>query len=368
MITPSGRRRPSAPPRSRLRGGFAAILATGVVAAGLVAVPTTASFAADGPAVVGDSQFADGKYVVTLREPAAATYEGGKAGLARTAVPQGSHLDAQSAPVQDYAAHLEGVQQDVAAAAGATVEASYAITTNAFAADLTAAQAAKLASDPAVAAVSKNELLKLQATPSTEFLGLGDAEGNGGVWDAVGGRDKAGEGVVVGIIDSGIAAGNASFAGDPLGSASDAEPHLEGDATVFAKGDGGTFTGVCQTGVQFDASDCNTKLIGARYFVDGFGVGNIGTEEQGEYLSPRDGNGHGSHTASTAAGNADVEATIGDRSFGTVSGVAPAAKIAAYKVCWDGPDRVATDDDGCATLDLVAAIEAAVTDGVDVIN
>jgi subtilisin family serine protease len=368
VITPSGRRRPTAPPRTRLRGGFATLLATGVVAAGLVAVPATASYAADGPAVVGDSQFADGKYIVTLREPAAATYEGGQPGLARTAVPEGSDLDAQSAPVQDYAEHLKGVQQDVAAAAGATVEASYAVTTNAFAADLTAAQAAKLASDPSVAAVSKNELLKLQATPSTEFLGLGDAEGNGGVWDAVGGREKAGEGVVVGIIDSGIAAGNASFAGDPLGSASDTEPHLDGDRTVFAKGDGGTFTGVCQTGVQFDAGDCNTKLIGARYFVDGFGVGNIGTEDQGEYLSPRDGNGHGSHTASTAAGNADVEATIGDRSFGTVSGVAPAAKIAAYKVCWDGPDRVATDDDGCATLDLIAAIEAAVTDGVDVIN
>ena len=365
MITPSGPRRPKAPLAALLASG---LFATALVAGGVVALPATSALAAEGPAVVGDTSFSAGKYIVTLREPAAATYEGGTAGLPATATPEGTRLDARAAPVQKYSDHLEETQADVAAAVGASVDAHYSVTTNAFAADLTADQARSLASDPSVAAVSKNELLKLQATPSTEFLGLGDAQGAGGVWDSLGGRDAAGDGVVVGIIDSGIAAGNASFAGDPLGEASATEPHLEGSSTVFPRGDGGTFRGVCQTGVQFTAADCNTKLIGARYFVDGFGVGNIGTEEQGEYLSPRDGNGHGSHTASTAAGNAGVEATIGDRSFGDISGVAPAAKIAAYKVCWDGPDRVGTDDDGCATLDLIAAIEAAVTDGVDVIN
>ena len=365
MITPSGPRRPKAPLAALLASG---LFATALVAGGVVALPATSALAAEGPAVVGDTSFSAGKYIVTLREPAAATYEGGTAGLPATATPEGTRLDARAAPVQKYSDHLEETQADVAAAVGASVDAHYSVTTNAFAADLTADQARSLASDPSVAAVSKNELLKLQATPSTEFLGLGDAQGAGGVWDSLGGRDAAGDGVVVGIIDSGIAAGNASFAGDPLGAASATEPHLEGSSTVFPRGDGGTFRGVCQTGVQFTAADCNTKLIGARYFVDGFGVGNIGTEEQGEYLSPRDGNGHGSHTASTAAGNADVEAQVAGRDFGTISGVAPAAKIAAYKVCWDGPDRVSTEDDGCATLDLIAAIEAAVTDGVDVIN
>ena len=365
MITPSGPRRPKVPLSALLLSG---LVATGLVGAGVVALPASSAVAAEGPAVVGDTSFSAGKYIVTLREPAAATYEGGTAGLPATATPEGTRLDARTAPVQEYSDHLEETQADVAAAVGASVDAHYSVTTNAFAADLTADQARSLAADPTVAAVSKNELLKLQATPSTEFLGLGDAQGAGGVWDSLGGQDAAGDGVVVGIIDSGIAAGNASFAGDPLGAASETEPHLEGDATVYPRGDGGTFRGVCQTGVQFTAADCNTKLIGARYFVDGFGVGNIGTEEQGEYLSPRDGNGHGSHTASTAAGNADVEAQVAGRDFGTISGVAPAAKIAAYKVCWDGPDRVSTDDDGCATLDLIAAIEAAVTDGVDVIN
>jgi hypothetical protein len=59
---------------------------------------------------------------------------------------------------------------------------------------------------------------------------------------------------------------------------------------------------------------------------------------------------------------------VGGIDFGTISGVAPAAKIAAYKVCWSGPDAISQDDDGCATTDLVAAIDQAIADGVDVMN
>ena len=339
------------------------------MAAGAMAAPT-AAFAVDGPAVLSDPTFSAGAYIVTLREPSAAAYQGGTPGLARTAAPEGTKLDARSAAVETYSDHLVATQTEVADSVDADVMSHLSVTTNAFSAELTAAQAKELAADPKVAAVNANQMYHLTAVPSTEFLGLENADGSPGVWDQIpGGRDRAGEGVVVGIIDSGIAAGNASFAGDPLGAApSTTQPYLAGDDVTFTKSDGGTFTGECETGVQFDASDCNTKLISARYYVDGFGATKIGTEEQGEYLSPRDGNGHGSHTASTAAGNADVEVTINDRDFGTISGVAPAAKIAAYKVCWDGPDRGSADDDGCAGIDLVNAIEQATVDGVDVIN
>ena len=82
----------------------------------------------------------------------------------------------------------------------------------------------------------------------------------------------------------------------------------------------------------------------------------------------RDGDGHGSHTAGTAAGNHLVDATVAGIDFGQISGVAPGAKIAAYKVCWNGKDAASTADDGCATSDLLAGIEAATADGVDVIN
>src|SRR5690606_36295095 len=73
-------------------------------------------------------------------------------------------------------------------------------------------------------------------------------------------------------------------------------------------------------------------------------------------------------TASTAAGNAGTPATVLGNDFGPMHGVAPAAKIAAYKVCWSGPDPTTTADDGCSTSDILAAIDQAVADGVDVIN
>ena len=72
--------------------------------------------------------------------------------------------------------------------------------------------------------------------------------------------------------------------------------------------------------------------------------------------------GHGTHTASTAAGNARVEAVIGGNSLGMISGMAPRARVAAYKVCWGA------DEGGCFSSDSMAAIDQAVADGVDAIN
>jgi len=105
-------------------------------------------------------------------------------------------------------------------------------------------------------------------------------------------------------------------------------------------------------------NDCNNKLIGARYFKDGFTNNEI--KISNDYLSARDADGHGSHTASTAAGNAGVEASMLGIDLGVVSGMAPSARIAMYKACWA--------DDGCAASDLTMAIDQAVADGVDVIN
>jgi hypothetical protein len=109
-------------------------------------------------------------------------------------------------------------------------------------------------------------------------------------------------------------------------------------------------------------------VIGARYFVEGFGAENLAA---GEFLSPRDANGHGSHVAATAAGNHGVTPKIGGHDLGVaaVSGIAPRARIAAYKVCWTG--RAGSGESvegGCMASDTVAAIDAAVADGVDVIN
>jgi len=120
--------------------------------------------------------------------------------------------------------------------------------------------------------------------------------------------------------------------------------------------------GDCVQGENFDSQDCNDKLIGARYYTAGFGKQDI---DKSDYLSPRDGDGHGSHTASTAAGNRVSGVSVEGRDFGTVSGMAPGARIAAYKVCWTGQAPVA---DGCSGTDIVSAVDDAVADGVDVIN
>jgi hypothetical protein len=114
------------------------------------------------------------------------------------------------------------------------------------------------------------------------------------------------------------------------------------------------FSGGANPGPQFT---CNNKLIGAQRFLSTYDavVGLLPTE----YTTARDDNGHGSHTATTAAGNGGVAASLYGRSFGTVSGIAPRAQVMAYKVC---------GDQGCFGSDAVAAVQQAVIDGVDVIN
>ncbi|TFB80790.1 serine protease [Terrimesophilobacter mesophilus] len=345
---------------------LAAVATSALLASGLVA--GTALGAAAAPTAIGghgQSTFAPGHYIVTLVDAAAATYTGGTNGFTPTRPSKGKQLNAKSRSVENYSHYLKAQQKDVAASVGARIDYSYTLTLNGFSATLSTKQAVALSMNKDVASIVPDELQHVTAVPSTTFLGL---DGPSGVWASLGGVGNAGAGVVVGMLDTGIAPENPSFAGDSLGTAAGADPYLDGSTITFAKGDGNTFTGTCQTGVQFTAADCSTKIVGARYFVNGFGAGNIGGTDLGEYLSPRDGDGHGSHTSSTAAGNPDVAASINGVSFGTITGVAPAAKIAAYKVCWTGQDPTVTTDDGCATSDLVAAIDAAVSDGVDVIN
>ena len=354
--------------RASIRSALSLLTAVALAASSVLVGAGAASAAPDGPGGLGTTSFAPGRYIVTLVDPAVATYDGGVPGFAPTRPDDGDQLNARRAPAQDYSDYLEEKQQDVAAAAGVAISQSYTVALNAFSAKLTTAQAAALTADRNVATITPDELKHPTATPSTDFLGL---SGPGGVWEQVGGAEQAGDGVVVGVLDTGIAPENPAFAGDPLGTTAGSEPYLSGpNAISYLKGDGDTFVGTCQAGEQFPASSCSTKVIGARYFVNGFGLANLGNASTGtgEFVSPRDGDGHGSHTASTAAGNYETAADVLDRDFGLISGVAPGAKIAAYKVCWSGPDPAVQTDDGCTTADLLAAINQAVIDGVDVIN
>mgnify|MGYP001964888821 CR=1 FL=1 len=145
------------------------------------------------------------------------------------------------------------------------------------------------------------------AQTSTDFLGLGDdKKGRGGVWQQTGGVDKAGEGVVVGVIDTGIAPEHPSFEGKNLKKQPKKDkrhkgnqPYTDGTYVYFDKSDGGQFQGTMVEAQEWDKGDYSTKLIGAQYFYTGAEA--AGFDFQYDYLSPRDGDGHGSHTASTVS-------------------------------------------------------------------
>jgi subtilisin family serine protease len=286
-------------------------------------------------------------YLVQLADAPAASYTGGVPGYARTKPVAGHKLDPAAPAVSRYRGYL-GRQQDgvLRQASSARRIAQYSVAFNGFAARMTPADAAMLAHAAGVRAVVKDERRKLDTTRTPEFLGL--TKPGSGLWAQLGGPGRAGDGVVVGSLDTGLWPESPSVA--PLTS----PPPVS------------QFSGTCQTGEQWDASDCTTKVVGARYYTAGVtaGVGDIKTVFPYEYLSARDADGHGTHTATTAAGDYGVPVTVAGQDFGQASGMAPRARIAAYKVCW-GRDE---DEAGCYNSDSVQAIEDATTDGVDVIN
>lgn len=341
----------------RARGRIAAAATGLLLLAGLA--PATAAGPASLPLAPVEDLFPAveaptkaGTYIVQLADAPVVAYEGGIKGLKATKPTKGEKID----PRGRYVAHLQGKQDAALKAAGGGKKLyNYTYTFNGFAAELSAAAAAKLAQLDGVVAVTPDEMRQLDTSSTPDFLGLTD---EGGLWDQLTypvkrGRTTAGPGenVIVGIIDSGIWPEHPSV--------SDRD---ENGKLVYQQIPG--WHGKCTPGEDFNASMCNQKLIGAQYYNAGFG-GNAGIDATFDYEfnSARDADGHGTHTATTAGGNAGVEATGPAEIFGSVSGIAPRARIAAYKVCWGN-----NGEGGCFGVDSVAAIDQAVADGVDVIN
>lgn len=123
--------------------------------------------------------------------------------------------------------------------------------------------------------------------------------------------------------------------------------------------------GTCQHGKHFNDSNCNKKIIGARWFIKGLRHKSkipINITNDIEFLSPRDKMGHGTHTASTAAGRFVEKANYEGLASGIARGGAPLARLAIYKVCW------AVSSGGCTDADILKAFDKAIDDGVDIIS
>lgn len=312
-------------------------------------------------------------YIVQLSEAGAASYTGGTVGLAATKPASGQRFDSSAAAVENYVSYLERSHAAVLdSVGGGTKIHSFRYALNGFAVQLTPGQVTRLARHPDVINIWRDSDHHLTTNNSSLFLGL--LNQTGGLRADLG---LTGEDVVIAVIDSGVdpthpalrdyeeevprACRSAWAEGSWLGFLL-CRPILRDPPTTPVYEAPTGFNGVCQAGDGFPASSCNNKLIGARFYNEGF----LQRHEldENEFLSAKDVDGHGTHIATTAAGNPVTASLFGTR-IGEISGIAPRARIAVYKACWLEPGETRAT---CSNSDLARAIDDAVADGVDIIN
>lgn len=200
---------------------------------------------------------------------------------------------------------------------------SYKRSFNGFAAKLTEQEAQNLSEMKGIVSVFPSERHRLQTTRSWNFVGFSETAKRVHTVESD---------IIVGVIDSGIWPESASFSDEGFG-----PPPKK-------------WKGVCAGGQNFS---CNNKLIGARVYA----------KEVGDsFPSARDIKGHGTHTASIAAGNMIKDASFYEVAKGTARGAVPSARIAVYKVC-----RSRLEDE-CYSHDILAGFDDAIADGVDILS
>jgi subtilisin family serine protease len=293
--------------------------------------------------------------IVKLDDASLAAYAGGIPGLAATSPEAtGAPLDVQSRDSQLYLGYLAAKQDALISSVSKTAPSArvvyrYSAIIGGVSMLVPSSQVEAIAKLPGVQAVYEDKLVPVDTSNSPAFIGAT------ALWQALGGAEDAGEGVIVGILDTGVWPEHPSFSDpDPSGESYDPPP-------------GGPYA--CDFGnTAFNPNDapftCNNKLIGAYEFLDTFKVARGLTAT--EFDSARDANGHGTHTSSTAAGNNSVPASILGSDLGLISGMAPRAQVIMYKVCADINDGNGTAS--CYTTDSAAGVEQAILDGVNVLN
>jgi len=270
-------------------------------------------------------------YIVLFEGDSLVKSSGGAAGL-----------DTHSIESQNYLSILKDKRDSILAQAEKTLGRSielhyvYDVILNGVSVDLTPEEAEALRGLPGIKKVLKNTIHTPDTDAGPAWLGAPE------IWDGMAVPDDIGtkgEGILAGILDTGINFDHPSFSATPA------------DGYVYAWT--GDYLGVCAPdGDPLYAEACNNKVVGAYSYTK---------DNPSDTVTPEDSEGHGSHTASTVAGN-----TVDLEFYGTpvtISGMAPHAQIIAYDVCYPTPSG-----GQCAGDDSVAAVQQAIEDGVDVIN
>lgn len=286
--------------------------------------------------------------MVKLDYDATASYQGGLRGLPATSpAVTGKRLSGRTSAEVAYNRYTAGLDREFrallaerlpAAKAGVSVRQVY----GGVAVTLPANQAKQLLAIDGVAAVQSDKLAKPAETTieGPQFIGAPT------IWSQTGGQSLAGRGVIFADLDTGIWPEHPMLADNPALGTPPAAPSGQPRACDF--GDNPLTPAV-------DVFQCNHKVIGGAPFLQTYNAV-VGGEV---YQTARDSNGHGTHTTTTAAGNAVTSAPIFGVERGPISGVAPGAWVLEYKVC---------GLEGCFGSDSAAAVQQAILDGANVIN
>ena len=303
------------------------------------------------PSLLGRTDATPVQVMIKYDFDATASYSGGVDGLAATSpAVTGVPLDANTAAVAAYDNYAEGQTALISSAVQAEVPeaqlgSDFQTAYGGVAATIPANSVSDLLNVPGVAAVQLDSLSQPQ-DDNTSFIGATT------VWPSLGGSAHAGNTVTIGVIDTGIWPENPMFSavGVPAPAGG-----LKG-CSDFATGADAAHLGPAFT--------CNNKVIGAYAKLATY-MANITTDGQEfcndatDKCSPRDPEGHGTHTSSTAAGDCVASAPLYGVERGPVCGIAPGAHVIMYRVC---------AAQGCFGSDSVSAVQQAISDGVNVIN